>query len=156
MDVKITTFPRTPIAVLEHKGPPASEIESIKKFIAWRIENRLPPAKHRSYGIHYNDPRRVDPAEYRVDLGINYEEEVSKNKYGVVNKLIPQCRCALARHLGSRENVAAADYLYEQWLPQSGEKLGEFPVIFHYVNVGPDIKEVDMITDVYLPLADKT
>jgi AraC family transcriptional regulator len=56
------------------------------------------------------------------------------------------------RHLGSRENVSAAVYLYEVWLPNSGETLRDFPIFFHYVNVGPQIQEREMITDVYLPL----
>ena len=29
---------------------------------------------------------------------------------------------------------------------------GEFPILFHYVNVGPEVKDHEMITDVYLPL----
>ena len=58
----------------------------------------------------------------------------------------------MARHLGSRRFNAAAVYLYREWLPQSGESLGAFPIFFHYVNVGPDVREDDMITDVYLPL----
>jgi AraC family transcriptional regulator len=28
----------------------------------------------------------------------------------------------------------------------------DFPIFFHYGNVGPDVKEAEMITDVYLPL----
>jgi AraC family transcriptional regulator len=48
--------------------------------------------------------------------------------------------------------VAAAEYLVFDWLPDSGEKMGDFPIFFHYVNVGPDVREADMITDVYLPL----
>ncbi|MFT7549609.1 MAG: AraC family transcriptional regulator [Candidatus Azotimanducaceae bacterium] len=55
-------------------------------------------------------------------------------------------------HLGSRENVTAARYLYEEWLASSGEQLADFPVFFHYVNVGPNVQEAEMITDVYLPL----
>ncbi len=154
MEVSIVQFPETPVAVVEHRGSPALEHESVLKMIAWRKENRLPPEHHRSYGIHYNNPQEVNQSDYRVDLGTNYEGEVSENSYGVVAKLIPACRCALARHLGSRANVTAAAYLYECWLPNSGETLGEFPIFFHYVNVGPEVKEADMITDVYLPLAD--
>lgn len=40
----------------------------------------------------------------------------------------------------------------EKWLPQTGESPGDFPIFFHYVNVGPNTPEADMITDVYLPL----
>ena len=70
----------------------------------------------------------------------------------MVSKIIPGGRCALARHLGSREHVTAAEYLYRVWLPASGEALRDFPIFFHYVNVGPDVQEHEMITDVYLPL----
>lgn len=34
----------------------------------------------------------------------------------------------------------------------SGEALRDFPIFFHYVNVGLHVQEHDMITDVYLPL----
>ena len=108
MEVKIVQFPETRIAVVEHRGSPALEHESVKKMIAWRKENRLPPENHRSYGIHYNNPHQVNPADYRVDLGTNYEGEVSENVYGVVAKQIPACRCALTRHFGSRANITAA------------------------------------------------
>jgi len=36
--------------------------------------------------------------------------------------------------------------------PASGEALRDLPSVFHYVNVGPDVPEHEMITDVYLPL----
>ena len=39
-----------------------------------------------------------------------------------------------------------------KWLPASGEAAGDFPIFFHYVNVGPDVKEAEMITEVYLPI----
>ena len=151
--MEIVNFPETKIAVIEHRGSPALEYESAKNLIAWRIENKLPPSDiYRNYGIHYNDPRKVAPAEYRADLCISVIQEVKANSFGVINKVIPALRCAKARHLGSRENVAAAQYLYEKWLPSSGERLAEFPIFFHYVNVGPQVQESEMITDVYLPI----
>jgi AraC family transcriptional regulator len=68
------------------------------------------------------------------------------------NTTIPGGRCAVARHHGSRERVTAATYLAEVWLPSSGEAVRDFPMFFHSVNVGPQVREQDMITDVYLPL----
>ena len=153
MQVDIVNFPQTKVAVVEHKGPPQLEAQSIQKLIDWRIENRMPPSdKHRNYGLHYNDSRTVAPEEYRVDICLSVEQDIAPNSYGLINKVIPACRCAKARHLGSRDRVLAADYLYETWLPASGETAADRPVIFHYVNVGPGIEERDMITDVYLPL----
>ncbi|VAW66934.1 hypothetical protein MNBD_GAMMA09-1420 [hydrothermal vent metagenome] len=152
MEVKIVDFPETKVAAIEHRGSPATEHESAKKLVSWRIENNLPPSKHRNYGIHYDDPYTTLPEKYRVDFCVSVESEVAENKYGVINKVIPSGKCAVARHLGSRDNITAAAYLYEEWLPKSGEKLRDFPIFFHYVNVGPDISEEEMVTDVYLPI----
>ena len=73
----------------------------------------------------------------------------------MINKTIPQFRCAKARNIGSRYHNQAIIYLLEKWLPNSSENLGDFLPSFHYVNVGPIVKSEQMITDVYLPLLDK-
>lgn len=152
MEVKIVDFPETRVAVAEHRGPPDREYETSKRLIEWRIQNRLSPEKHSTYGVHYTNPHEVDPAEHRVDFCVTYDHLVQLNPQGIIHKIIPANRCALARHLGSRRHNAAADYLYREWLPNSGEQAGDFPIFFHYVNVGPNVQEHEMITDVYLPL----
>jgi AraC family transcriptional regulator len=153
MDVQIVAFPETKVAAVEHFGSSALEHDTARKLIAWKLANRLlNPSKHRSYGVHYTDPRVGPPAEHHVDFCLSIEEDVRPNPYGVVTKVIPDCRCARARDVGSRSNNKAAVYLFEKWLPQSGESLGDFPIFFHYLNVGPNVPEEAMITDVYLPL----
>jgi AraC family transcriptional regulator len=153
MDVQIVTFPETKVAVIEHHGLPALEYETVLKLIAWKLENRfLDQMKYRSYGLHYTDPFSTPPAEHRVDFCLSIDEDVAPNPYGIRTKTIPSLRCARARDVGSRSNNRAAAYLYKTWLPRSGETLGNFPAIFHYVNVGPNVREAEMITDVYLPL----
>ncbi len=153
MDVQIVIFPETKVAAIEHLGSPQLEHDTARKLVAWKFENRLlDPLKFRSYGVHYTDPRTTPPHEHRVDFCLSIEDDVGPNPYGIVNKTIPRVRCARARDIGSRSNNRAAVYLYEKWLPQSGEPLGDFPIFFHYVNVGPNVREEEMITDVYLPL----
>ncbi|HSB97745.1 MAG TPA: GyrI-like domain-containing protein [Spongiibacteraceae bacterium] len=153
MQVDIVRFPATWVAVIEHRGAPDLEHATVQKLIAWKIEHRLlDQALHRSYGLHYTDPHSIAPAEHRVDFCLSIEESVASNVYGIREGMIPMLRCARARDIGSRSNNQAAAYLYNVWLPQSGEAASEFPMIFHYVNVGPDVKEQEMITDVYLPL----
>jgi AraC family transcriptional regulator len=151
--VEIVDFPQTKIAVVEHRGPPALEHQSILKLIEWRKVNAVEFSdKHQNYGIHYNDFRHVAPQAYRVDLGISVIDEVPENDFGVINKIIPALRCAKARHIGSRTHISTAWFLVEKWLPESGKELADFPVFFHYINVGPDVREDEMITDVYLPI----
>ena len=154
MNVDIVSFPETKLAAIEHRGPPALEYETLRKLIAWKIERRyLDPAIHRSYGLHYTDPFNPPASGHRVDFCLAVDDEIDPNPHGIVRKVIPRLRCARARDIGSRSNNQAAPYLYGIWLPQSGEAMGAHPIIFHYVNVGPDVRPEAMITDVYLPLA---
>lgn len=150
--VQIVHFPVTKVAVLEHRGPPEREYDTVRRLVEWRLQNGFTPDRHRTYGVHYTDPRTTPPAEHRVDFCISVEHDVPPNPQGVVNKVIPGGRCAMARHLGSRAHNAAAVHLHDVWLPQSGEAPRDFPIFFHYVNVGPRVQEHEMITDVYLPL----
>ncbi len=131
MDVKIIDFPETKVAAIEHRGPPHLQHVTVRRLIEWRLENRMHPDRHRTYGIHYNDPRAVPPQDYRVDICISVEHDIPPNPQGLVNKTLPGGRCAVARHLGSRDDVSAASHLYEVWLPDSGEALRDFPVFFH-------------------------
>ena len=152
MEVRIVDFPETKVAAVEHLGSPELEHDTARRLIQWRIENRLSPDRHRTYGVHYTDPRSTPPSDHRVDFCVSVDQDVAPNSQGIVNKIIPGGRCAVARHLGSRAHNAAAVYLYEVWLPNSGEALRDFPIFFHYVNVGPHVQEQEMVTDVYLPL----
>jgi AraC family transcriptional regulator len=151
--VQIVVFPKTIVAAIEHFGSPALEHDTARKLLVWKLENRLlDPLKHRSYGVHYTNPRTAPASEHHVDFCLSIEADVAPNPYGIIKKAIPGGRCALARDIGSRADNKAAVYLHEEWLPKSGESLGDFPMFFHYVNVGPNVREEEMITDVYLPL----
>ncbi|MFZ6689083.1 AraC family transcriptional regulator [Undibacterium sp. SXout11W] len=152
MNVEIIDFPDTLVAAIEHRGSPDREHESVRRLIAWRIAYGYLPERHRTFGVHYDDPLTIAPDLYRADFCISVTQEVAPNSYGIVNKVIPGGRCAMVRHFGSRENIGAARYLCETWLPESGESLRTFPLFFHYVNVGAKVLESEMVTDVYLPI----
>jgi AraC family transcriptional regulator len=153
MNVEIVQFPETRVAAVEHRGSPALEHDTVRKLVAWKIENRLlDQAKYRTYGLHYGDPRKVDPSEYRAEFCLSIDRPVGENQYSIYEKVLPSARCARARDLGSRLNNQAAKFLFDVWLPGSGEIWTGHPAIFHYLNVGPSVKDAEAITDVYLPL----
>lgn len=153
MEVEIVIFPETKVAVIEHRGPHALEHETVKKLIEWKIGNRLmDQSRYRSYGLHYIESADTPPDKHRVDFCLSIDMDVDPNPYGIVTRVIPIVRCARARDVGSRYDNKASRFLFENWLPASGESPSGFPLIFHYVNVGPQVAEAEMITDVYLPL----
>jgi AraC family transcriptional regulator len=152
--VHIVQFAQTKVACIEHRGSPTEEYATTARLIAWRVRNRLPPSRHATYGLHYTDYRTIEPSLHRVDFCVATDEEIAPNAEGVVAKTIPACRCAVVRHHGSGKNNLSAFHLWDRWLPASGEQPSGLPMIFHYVNVGPDVQASDMVIDVYLPLRD--
>lgn len=154
MQVTITQFNETRIAVYEHRGAPELINDSVREFIAWRRQTGLSPvASSRTFGIAYDDPNTTPAEDFRFDICGAVETAIPDNPQGVLNKVIPGGRCAVVRHHGARHRIdESAYYLYRDWLPRSGEELRDFPLFFHYVNLVPEIPEHELVTDVYLPL----
>ncbi len=150
--VEIVEFPTTRVACVEYQGPEPRSLSATMQLVAWRRANGVPPDRGLTLGVHYSDPRSTPAEEFRLDVCVSYDGEIAPNDHGVVAKTIPGGRCARMRHHGSRNWMPEPDYLYGQWLPDSGETPRDFPLFFHYVNVGPQVRDADMITDIYLPL----
>ncbi len=151
--VKIVNFKQTAVAVLEHRGDPALIGDSIRKFIEWRKQNKLPPRISATFNICYDHPTETAPEDFRMDLCAATDQHIATNVYGVVRKTIPEGRCAVLRHIGSDVSLdKAAMYLYARWLPQSGEEVRDFPMYLQRVSFFPDVPEHEAVTDIFLPL----
>lgn len=157
MQVETIDFPETRVAVLEHLGPPGLVNDTVGQFIVWRKASGLSPIQSsQTFGIAYHDPQKADPETYRFDICGTVGQDVPANAQGVITKLIPGGRCARLRHQGSYDRFGVSlQYLYAQWLPQSGESLRDFPLFFQYVNLFPEVPEHELITDIHLPLRDR-
>jgi AraC family transcriptional regulator len=153
MDVEIVRFEETRIAVLEHRGDPNRIGDSIRKFIEWRKENKLPPRVSRTFNLLYNDPTTTPPAEFHLDLCASIDRSVADNAHGVIESKIPGGRCAKLRHVGSDDTLGdAVRYLYATWLPASGEEPRDFPLFVQRVLFFPDVPEHEAVIDLYLPI----
>ena len=152
-EVRLVYFEETRVAALEHRGDPAALADSIRKFIAWRSENRLPPAKHATFNLLSDDPADVPPEEFRFDLCVETDIAEASMRDGIVPKVIPGGRCALLRHIGSDDTLGdAIRWLYATWLPDSGETPRDFPLFVKRERFFPDVPEHEAVTDIYLPL----
>lgn len=154
MEVNIVDFVATPVAVLEHRGPPGLVNDSVLRFIDWRKQSGLSPIQSsRSFGVIYDDPNTVAPEKFRFDICGEVAGEVPANPQGVITGAIPGGRCAVIRHHGSHERLGEAIYyLYRDWLPKSGEELRDARLFFHYLNLRSQVADHELLTDIYLPL----
>ncbi len=150
-EVKIVDVKETRVAALEHWGSPSRANDSVRTFCQWRRDVGLTGGD--TFGIVYEDPATADPERFHLDICGTITGPVPENRLGITSKAIPGGRCAVVRHVGSRDGLGeAAYYLYREWLPGSGEELRDFPLFLHYLNFVPDVPEHELMTDVYLPL----
>lgn len=158
MSPKIVQFEETRVAVLEHRGPKATLMTTVGRFIEWRkASGESPVATRRTFGIVYLEPDGVPPTEpFHFDVAGELKGPLRANDHGVVEKVIPGGRCAVVRHVGSTDAIEeSVRSLYARWLPESGERARDAPLFFHYVERMPKVAEHEQITDIYLPLEDR-
>lgn len=151
--VDIVDFPETKVAAAEHKGAPNRVMETVGRFIQWRKENGPSPKTSDTYNILYDDPTTVEPDDYRFDICASIESSVEVNDYAVIEKVIPNGRCAVLRHIGNESSLGQSiQYLYSHWLQQSDESLRNYPCFIKRVTFYPEVPEHEMIIDIYLPI----
>jgi AraC family transcriptional regulator len=151
--IRIVHFKDTKVAAFEHHGDPQRIGDSIRKLIEWRKEHHLPPKMSATFNIVYNSHTGKNPEDFRVDLCAATEQDIAPNPFGIVAKIIPAGRCAVLRHVGTDDTLGQAiSTLYQQWLPQSGEALRDYPLYFERVVFFPEVPEDEAITDIFLPI----
>lgn len=153
LNVEVVEFPETLLATLEHRGSPSLLGNSIRNFIEWRKENRLPPGKSKTFNLLYDDPNITAPEDYRFDLCCSIQHRIEEDADGILNKVIPAGKCAVIRHTGSDDALGGlVNYLYSEWLPESSFELRDFPIFLERVSFFPDVQENESVTDIYLPV----
>ena len=64
----IRDVPPTPVAIMEHRGDPATLGATIQRFIAWRQAAGLHPKTNPTFNVWRSERRPASPADYSVDL----------------------------------------------------------------------------------------
>lgn len=152
-DVSIVQFEPTRVALLKHRGDPNRLMSSVRKFIDWRKQQRLPPRRNATFNLIYDDPYATPPDEFRFDVCCAITSSVAANPEGVEESAIPGGRCARLHYVGPDDGMGEAiRFLYATWLPQSGEEPRDFPLFLQRVRFAPEVPELESELDFYLPL----
>ena len=154
MQIRIVEFSATRVAALAHHGAPDRLDASVARFVAWRQQSgQSPVASSRTFGIPYDNPDTTPPEAFRFDICGELAEPLAPNTFGVRELLMPACRCAVVRHVGSTDAIGETIYpVFRDWLPASGEELRDQPLFFHYLSVHPETAPEQWQTDIYIPL----
>ena len=151
--VRIADFPTTAVAILPHRGDPASIGDTIWRFIAWRRTVGLPPSENATVNILHGDPDDVPVNAYWIDLCVATARRIEPNDDGIVAGEIPSGRCVVLRQIGSSDDLRpAVSFIYGEWLPRSGRELRDCPEFVQRVSFSPHVPEHEAITDIFLPI----
>ena len=152
-DVTIRDVAPTPVAIMEHRGDPATIGATIQRFIAWRKAAGLHPSTSATFTVWRSERRPASPADYSMDLCAGTDGPIEANGEAIRAGEIPGGRCAVLRVVGNTDNLEpAALYLYRDWLPASGEEARDFPIYCQRMNLFPEVPAHESIADVFLPL----
>lgn len=152
-DVMIRDVSPTPVAIMEHRGDPATIGATVQRFIAWRKATGLSPTTSSTFNVFHSDPRTTPLTEYRMDLCVGTDRLVAANGERIEPGMIPGGRCAVLRVIGSTDDLeSAALYLYRDWLPASGEDAGDFPLYCQRLAFFPEVAEHEAVAELFLPL----
>ncbi|MCS5711297.1 GyrI-like domain-containing protein [Candidatus Berkiella aquae] len=154
MNVTIKNMNARRLAIIEHRGNPQKIGSSVSQLITWAKAQAvsLKPKAGEAFGFAYDDPKTTPAAEFRFDLGITIPESL-KLEGAVIEKRLPAGRYAVIQHKGSRDYISEVIYsLYREWLPHSGEELGDMPCLFCYYNFDHEVAETELVTECWLLL----
>ncbi len=154
MTITIKELPAKRVAVMEHHGDPMRLSDTLDKLITWAKAQpiNLKPKPGEAFGYGYVDPKEVPAEEFRFDLAITVPQTL-KLDGEVIEKHLPAGRYAVTMHKGSRDTIGDTIYsIYRDWLPQSGEELGDLPCIFCYYNFDYEVAETESLTEIWVLL----
>ncbi|WP_083805737.1 AraC family transcriptional regulator [Roseobacter sp. SK209-2-6] len=152
-DVTIRETETIPVAIIEHRGPPAGIGATIQRFILWRKAKGLSPLNSETFNVFHSDPQSTDPREYRLDICVATDRGIDEDEQGVVSGVIPGGRCAVLRVVGNSDDLETASlYLYRDWLPESGEETRDFPLYCQRIAFFPEVSEQEAVAGLFLPL----
>ncbi|MGO4567701.1 GyrI-like domain-containing protein [Rhizobium sp. 2YAF20] len=153
-DVTIRDVAPTGVAIIEHRGDPATIGDTIQRFIAWRKANGLSsPKTSPIFNVFRSERRPASPADYRMDLCAGIDFSLGPDDEGVAAGFIPGGRCAVLRVVGNTDNLEpGALYLYRDWLPASGEEPRDFPLYCQRLAFFPEVPEHETVAELFLPL----
>lgn len=151
-DVTIREEPPRRMAAMTHRGPYPEIGEAFEKASTIIGARGLFPQVRGMLGVYHDDPSAVPPADLRSHAGFELADEVAIPE-GVEEVTLEGGRAAVLCFKGHYSGLPAAyDYLFGEWLSQSGEEPRDAPTYEVYLNSPMDTAPDDLLTEICVPL----
>ncbi|NRB43010.1 MAG: AraC family transcriptional regulator [Pseudomonadales bacterium] len=157
-EVEIINTPSIQLIGYEHAGDYMAIGNAFAKLELYATSKGLLNENSRSIGLYYHDPKTVAEALLRAHACISVEDEAYKVQPDEDNPpealCIPEGRCATVLFKGSYAELEQPyDWLFGQWLPQSGHEAADFPVFEEYLNDPRTTPPAELLTRIHCLLS---
>lgn len=151
-DVEVQTRPALPLLAVPHTGSYMDIGQAFERLYGTLGAHGLVRHDLASLALYEDDPTAVDEAALRSQAAVVLD---------VPGDLPPPLqrgrtvagRYAVLRYQGPYASMRAAyDWLFGEWLPQSGHEPADAPVVEVYLNNPRDTAPAALLTDIQLPL----
>jgi AraC family transcriptional regulator len=152
MKVDVVKRPELRLASVRHVGSYMRIPEAFQRLNDLVTAAGLSDRDTELVGIYHDDPSTTPEANLRSDAAITISAK-TKVPRGLTELVIPAGRYAHSTHVGPYTGLGEVwGHLRSEWLPKSGEKLGDGMSYEVYRNTPMNAKPHELVTDVYLPL----
>lgn len=151
-DVVITQLPAMSLIAVDHRGSYMSIGKSFDLLFTTLATRNLIRPDLRMIGVYLDDPTSVPEAELRAIAGVAASEPVPVDA-PLMTTQVQGGEYAILKYKGPYGDMRAAyDWLFGQWLPQSGREAADAPVLEEYLNSPRDTPPTELRTDICLLL----
>lgn len=154
-EVEVNDWPEMEVAYVRHVGPYAGDAELFgrlsKTLFDWAGARKLinfPESKH--IIIYHDDPHSTDESKLRTSVCLSVPAGTEVD--GEIRKMtVAGGKYAVGRFtLSPAEYGQAWNYMYAEWLPQSGYRPDERAAFEHYPNCEENCEK--MTVEIFVPV----
>jgi AraC family transcriptional regulator len=151
-DVKIQDLPATRIAALTHHGDYMNIGETFGRLMAWAAGKGVVKADVRTFGIYYDDPTSKRKDQLRSEACLEIPATFTPDGDAQLMHTAAG-RSAVFIFTGPYSALEKPyRWIYDTWLPQSGEELRDAPPFEEYLNDARNTAPQHLKTAICIPL----
>ena len=151
-EVEIKSLPSEHLAVLRHKGPYMEIGKAFENLIGILASRNLMGQVGAMKALYFSDPTHVPEEELQSAAGVAVSDSMA------VEAPLEQVEVrggdyAVLQYKGPYADMKwAYEWLYGEWLTQSGREPADAPCVEIYLNNPRETAPADLLTDICLPL----
>ncbi len=152
--VEIREVAAVPVAGIDHRGSYMLIGKAFEAAYGALAAQGLVQPDARWLAVYLDDPFAVPEAQLASRAGLSVPDDAAPAP-PLQRFTLGGRRCAVLRHRGPYATMRAAyQWLYGHWLVAAGCEAADLPVFEEYLNHPRNTAPADLLTDIYLPLAD--